>query len=133
AKLAENLGSEIYTGALFDANSGHLHPLNYCLGLAKACLALGVEIYEQSPAVDLRIGKAKVKVKTDQSSVIAKDLVLATNAYIRVLPKKLHRGIARKILPVESFIIATEPLSDAMAESLIRNRMSVCDNNYFLD
>lgn len=87
AKLAENLGSEIYTGALFDANSGHLHPLNYCLGLAKACLALGVEIYEQSPAVDLRIGKAKVKVKTDQSSVIAKDLVLATNAYIRVLPK----------------------------------------------
>ncbi|MDP9500304.1 FAD-binding oxidoreductase [Bisgaard Taxon 45] len=133
AKLAENLGSDIYTGALFDASSGHLHPLNYCLGLAKACLDLGVEIYEQSPAIDLRIGKAKVKVKTDQSSVIAKDLVLATNAYIRVLPKKLHRGIARKILPVESFIIATEPLSDAMAESLIRNRMSVCDNNYFLD
>ncbi|MDO5054813.1 MAG: FAD-binding oxidoreductase [Pasteurella oralis] len=133
AKLAQNLGSDIYTGALFDPNSGHLHPLNYCLGLAQACLDLGVEIYEHSPAMDLRVGKSKVKVSTDQSSVIAKDVVLATNAYISVLPKTMHRGIASKILPVESFIIATEPLTDAMADSLIRNRMSVCDNNYFLD
>lgn len=37
---------------LFDSNSGHLHPLNYCLGLAKACLQSGVQIYEQSPVVD---------------------------------------------------------------------------------
>ncbi|AKD38346.1 protein OrdL [Pasteurella multocida subsp. multocida OH4807] len=133
AKLAENLGSDIYTGALFDRRSGHLHPLNYCLGLAKACLDLGVEIYEHSPARDLRLGKTKVKVKTDQGAVVANDVVLATNAYIRALPKQLHRGIARKILPIESFIIATEPLNDVMAQSLIRNHMAVCDNNYFLD
>lgn len=133
ATLAEHLGSDIYTGALFDQRSGHLHPLNYCLGLAKACLDLGVEIYEHSPACDLRLGKTKVKVKTDQGAVVANDVVLATNAYIRALPKQLHRGIARKILPIESFIIATEPLSDVMAQSLIRNRMAVCDNNYFLD
>lgn len=132
-RLSENLGSDIYTGALFDPNSGHLHPLNYCLGLAQACLDLGVEIYEHSPVVDLCAGKSKVKVSTDQSSVIAKDVVLATNAYISVLPKTIHRGIARKILPIESFIIATEPLTNEMADSLIRNRMSVCDNNYFLD
>ncbi|HDR1022539.1 TPA: FAD-binding oxidoreductase [Pasteurella multocida] len=133
ATLEKTLGSQIYQGALFDPNSGHLHPLNYCLGLAKACLDLGVEIYEHSPVMDLRIGKSKVKVKTDKSSVLAKDVVLATNAYVRALPKTLHHGIARKILPVESFIIATEPLSDEMANSLIHNRMSVCDNNYFLD
>ncbi|AMQ94102.1 oxidoreductase [Aggregatibacter actinomycetemcomitans] len=133
AKLEQHLGSKIYYGALYDSNSGHLHPLNYCLGLAKACLELGVRIYEQSPVVDLQEKATKIEVITDQSSVIAKDVVLATNAYIDALPKSIHHGIARKILPVESFIIATEPLDQATADSVINNGMSVCDSNYLLD
>ena len=132
-KLEQHLGSKIYCGALYDSNSGHLHPLNYCLGLAKACLDLGVRIYEQSPVVDLRKKATEIEVITDQSAVIAKDVVLATNAYIAALPKSIHHGIARKILPVESFIIATEPLDQATADSVINNGMSVCDNNYLLD
>lgn len=132
-QLEQHLGSKIYQGGLFDPNSGHLHPLNYCLGLAKACLDLGVQIYEHSPVMDLRSGKTLVKVKTDKSSVIARDVILATNAYISKMSKRVHRGIARRILPVESFIIATEPLSDELANSLINNGMSVCDNNYLLD
>ena len=47
--------------------------------------------------------------------------------------KSIHHGINRKILPVESFIIATEPLSQAVADSVINNGMSVCDNNLLLD
>ncbi|MDY4279573.1 MAG: FAD-binding oxidoreductase [[Pasteurella] mairii] len=133
SRLEQHLGSKIYQGALFDSNSGHLHPLNYCLGLAKACLQLGVQIYEQSPVVDLHIATSKITVKTSSASVVAKDVVLATNAYITTLPKALHRGIATKILPVESFIIATEPLSQTVADSIINNGMSVCDNNYLLD
>ena len=133
AKLEQHLGSKIYCGALYDSNSGHLHPLNYCLGLAKACLDLGVRIYEQSPVVDLREKATDIEVITDKSVVVAKDVVLATNAYIDVLPKSIHRGIARKILPVESFIIATEPLDQATADSVINNGMSVCDNNILLD
>ena len=133
AKLEQHLGSKIYCGALYDSNSGHLHPLNYCLGLAKACLDLGVRIYEQSPVVDLREKATEIEVITDKSLVIAKDVVLATNAYIDVLPKSIHHGIARKILPVESFIIATEPLDQATADSVINNGMSVCDSNYLLD
>ena len=133
AKLQQHLGSEIYEGALYDSHSGHLHPLNYCLGLAKACLDLGVKIYEQPPMVDLVEGNGKIEVKTDKGAVIAKDVVLATNAYICALPKTIHRGAANTILPVESFIIATEPLDQAMADSLINNGMSVCDNNLLLD
>lgn len=132
-QLKRHLGSDIYVGGLYDSNSGHLHPLNYCLGLAKACLSLGVKIYEQSPAVNLTEKYHRLEVKTDKSAVISDDVILATNAYIDVLPKSLHRGINRKILPVESFIIATEPLSLTMADSLINNGMSVCDNNLLLD
>lgn len=132
-QLKRHLGSDIYVGGLYDSNSGHLHPLNYCLGLAKACLSLGVKIYEQSPVVNLTEKYHRLEVKTDKSAVISDDVILATNAYIDVLPKSLHRGINRKILPVESFIIATEPLSRTMADSLINNGMSVCDNNLLLD
>ena len=74
-----------------------------------------------------------VEVKTAKSAVISQDVILATNAYIDALPKSIHHGINRKILPVESFIIATEPLSQAVADSVINNGMSVCDNNLLLD
>ena len=133
AKLKQHLGSDIYVGGLYDSNSGHLHPLNYCLGLAKACLDLGVQIYEQSPVVDLVEKSGSIEVKTDKSAVISQDVILATNAYIDALPKSIHHGINRKILPVESFIIATEPLDQATADSVINNGMSVCDNNILLD
>lgn len=132
-QLQCHLGSEIYVGGLYDSNSGHLHPLNYCLGLAKACLDLGVQIYEQSPVIDMRETDGIVELQTDQAKVRAKDVILATNAYIDVLPKSIHHGINRKILPVESFIIATEPLPQALADSVINNGMSVCDNNILLD
>ena len=132
AQLQRHLGSEIYVGGLYDSNSGHLHPLNYCLGLAKACLDLGVQIYEQSPVIDMRETDGIVELQTDQAKVRAKDVILATNAYIDVLPKSIHHGINRKILPVESFIIATEPLPQALADSVINNGMSVCDNNILL-
>ncbi|MCR1837114.1 FAD-binding oxidoreductase [Rodentibacter caecimuris] len=133
AKLKQHLGSDIYVGGLYDDNSGHLHPFNYCLGLAKACLDLGVRIFEQSPVVDLIEKNGCIEVKTDQSAVISQDVVLATNAYIDALPKSIHHGINRKIMPVESFIIATEPLSQTVADSVINNGMSVCDNNLLLD
>lgn len=133
AQLQQHLGSDIYVGGLYDSNSGHLHPLNYCLGLARACLSLGVQIYEQSPVVDMLEYGDIIEVKTAKYSVKAKDVILATNAYIDALPKAIHHGINRKIMPVESFIIATEPMPQALADSVINNGMSVCDNNILLD
>ena len=92
-----------------------------------------MQIYEQSPVVDLVEKSGCIEVKTDKSAVISQDVILATNAYIDALPKSIHHGINRKILPVESFIIATEPLDQATADSVINNGMSVCDNNILLD
>lgn len=133
AQLKQYLGSDIYVGGLFDSNSGHLHPLNYCLGLAKACLDSGVQIFEHSPVVDMKTQGDKVMLKTKKAQVTAQNVVIATNAYIAGLPRSIHRGTARKILPVESFIIATEPLEQTVADSVINNGMSVCDNNLLLD
>lgn len=134
ATLQQHLGSEIYVGGLYDSQSGHLHPLNYCLGLAQACLSLGVRIYEHTPALDLQSNDKTATVFTPQGQVKAQNVVLATNAYIDAKQnKRLDFKLSRKILPVESFIIATEPLDQATADSLINNGMSVCDNNILLD
>ncbi|MBR0574389.1 MULTISPECIES: NAD(P)/FAD-dependent oxidoreductase [Pasteurellaceae] len=132
-QLQQHLNSDIYHGALYDSLSGHLHPLNYCLGLAKACQDLGVQIYEHSPVIALDVTTSKITVKTEKATVIAQDVVLATNAYISGLSDKIHFGIANKILPVESFIIATEPLEQKVADNIINNGMSVCDSNYLLN
>lgn len=131
-QLQQHLGSEIYVGGLYDSQSGHLHPLNYCLGLAQACLSLGVKIYEHTPALDLN--RHRNVVFTPEGQVNAAHIVLATNAYIdNKQNKRLDFKLSRKILPVESFIIATEPLDQTTADSLINNGMSVCDNNIMLD
>ncbi|MBF0784804.1 FAD-binding oxidoreductase [Muribacter muris] len=133
-KVEQHVGSRIYCGGLFDSQSGHLHPLNYCLGLAQACLKLGVKIYEHTPALKLEPCGKSVKITTPEGVITAQNVVLATNAYIDAKSNKHISGkLARKILPVESFIIATEPLSQALADSVINNGMSVCDNNIFLD
>ncbi|MCK3654789.1 oxidoreductase [Pasteurellaceae bacterium Macca] len=133
-QLQQHLGSEIYVGGLYDSQSGHLHPLNYCLGLAQACLSLGVKIYEHTPALDLNPQGNMVHIHTPEATIQAKNVVLATNAFIdSPLNAKIGFKLARKILPVESFIIATEPLDQKLADSVINNGMSVCDNNILLD
>lgn len=133
-QLKQHLGSDIYVGGLFDSNSGHLHPLNYCLGLARACTDLGVQIYEHSPATDIQVkSHTQAVVFSGDFTIHCENIVLATNAYIDNLSKKITFGIEKTILPVESFIIATEPLEQKLADSLINNGMSVCDNNLLLD
>ncbi|QGM81391.1 NAD(P)/FAD-dependent oxidoreductase [Otariodibacter oris] len=134
AKLSQHVGSEVYCGGLYDSQSGHLHPLNYCLGLAQAALDCHVSIFEHSPAIDIQSKGSHIEVFTPQGIVKAKHVVLATNAYIdSKANKKFGAKLARKILPVESFIIATEPLKQDVADTIINNGMSVCDNNILLD
>ena len=123
----EAIGTDAYMGALLNMGNGHLHPLNLCLGEARAAHALGTTIYEQSPV--LRIEKReKPIVVTEHGSVTADFVVLAGNAY-HFLERKL-RGV---LLPVNSFIIATQPLSGEQGNSVNPRDLAVCDPNYILE
>jgi gamma-glutamylputrescine oxidase len=128
AVLAQQLGSERYLGGLFDPRSGHLHPLNYTLGLARAAIVAGVKIYEQTPVLRLEQGAQPV-VHAEQGLVRCQHVVLACNAYIGQLVPQLER----KIMPAGTYVIATEPLGRERASSLIANQMAVCDTNFVLD
>jgi gamma-glutamylputrescine oxidase len=122
------LATERYTGGLYDARSGHLHPLNYTLGLATAAEAAGVRIFEGSQVARLEHGDTAA-VHTSQGTVRAKHVALCCNAYMDELSPRLRA----RIMPVGTYIVATEPLGQARIESLMRDNIGVTDVNWVLD
>jgi gamma-glutamylputrescine oxidase len=133
AELHSILGTSRYVGALYDSNSGHLHPLNYTLGLASAAERSGVKIFEGTRALGFRQASGAsgttVRVRTPRGEVRAHDLVLCGNVYLGDTAPVL----ATKIIPVGSHIVATEPLGAQRAQELIANNAAVCDMNRVLD
>jgi gamma-glutamylputrescine oxidase len=122
------LGSERYIGALYDANGGHLHPLRYTLGLARAAQQAGVLIHENSPVLDWSEAQ-RLRVRTARGVVECGQLVLAGNAWLgHTVP-----ALQRNLMTVGTYIIATEPLGEQRARQLIANNAAVCDTNWILD
>ncbi|MFI8746169.1 NAD(P)/FAD-dependent oxidoreductase [Pseudomonas sp. NPDC077186] len=127
-QMHEVVGSDNYVGGMIDMGSGHLHPLNLALGEAAAAASLGVQLFEDSPVSRIDHGR-EVRVHAARGQVRAKYLVLACNAYINGLEPTL----SGKVLPAGSYVIATEPLSEAQARSLIPQNMALCDQRVALD
>lgn len=131
-EVGQWIASGRFHSGVFDPQSGHLHPLKYCLGLAAAARAAGVRMYEQSAVTALRRG-AKPLVKTARGEVACDFVVLAGNVYLNEYGKAVAPELAPRIMPVGTYIIATEAMGQARADALIRRRAAVCDTNFALD
>ncbi|MGI9245702.1 MAG: NAD(P)/FAD-dependent oxidoreductase, partial [Steroidobacteraceae bacterium] len=130
AELGDLLVTDRYLGGLRDDRSGHLHPLNYTLGLAAAAEAAGAVIFEQSEVVGFDQG-ATVRVRTAAGGCVrAAHLALCCNAFI---DGRLSRRLRDRIMPVGTYVIATEPLGRERSESLMRENVAVSDVNFVLD
>jgi len=130
AQLGAVLNTDRYIGALRDDRSGHLHPLNYTLGLAAAAAAAGAQIYEQSMVVGIEHG-ATVRLRTASgASLRARHVALCCNAFI---DDRISKHLRDRIMPVGTYIIATEPLGQARIESLMHENVAVTDINFVLD
>ena len=127
-KTREMLGTDSYIGGFVCYRDGHLHPLNLCLGEARAAHGLGVQIFEQSPVTKIEHGK-RPKVKTANGYVQADAVVLAGNAYSLFEPKHL----SNLVFPAGSYVIATEPLSEEMVNEINPLDLSACDSNEVVD
>ncbi|HYD15652.1 MAG TPA: FAD-binding oxidoreductase [Hyphomicrobium sp.] len=122
------IGSKAYHGAMIDRRSGHLHPLNLCLGEAKAAAAMGVQIFEDSPVTEVR-GGAKPVVETADGRVEASSVVLAG-----YMDPKFQTGQLRGLLfPTGSYIVATAPLSERVANDIDPQDLAIADSNVVLD
>ena len=121
------IGTDAYIGALLNMGNGHLHPLNMCIGEANAAVSQGATIYEQSPVINIE-KSGRPKVVTENGSVTADFVIIAGNAY-----HSLERELRGIMLPVNSFIMATEPLTEDMVNSINPKDLAVCDPNYVLE
>lgn len=129
-EVDQMLGSNKFYGGQLDKGSMHLHPLNYALGLAEAAKNAGVKIFENCRASDYTNEKdKKVIVQTEYGQVTAKTMVLACNGYL----EKLEPKIAGKMMPINNFVLATEPLSEDLAHSLIRDDVAVQDSLFVIN
>ena len=128
ADIGNWIASPRFHAGLHDALSGHLHPLKYCLGLARAARAEGVRIFEDSRVTGIRRG-TQPQVDTAAGSVRCDFVVLAGNVYLDGLVPALEP----RIMPVGTYIVGSEPLSQGLADTLIRERAAVCDTNFVLD
>jgi glycine/D-amino acid oxidase-like deaminating enzyme len=127
-KTCSMLGTDAYHGGFVCYRDGHLHPLNLCIGEARAAHDLGAQIFEQSPVTDIEHG-ARPKVKTATGVVEAVSVVLAGNAYSRLEPKHL----SNLVFPAGSYIIGTEPLSEEIVKEINPLDLAVCDANEVVD
>ena len=128
AQLRQQLDSPRYRGAMFDAASGHLQPLAYAQGLARAAESLGVVIHEQSPVLQLQRG-ARPQLRTARGNVAAGHVVIAGNALLQGIAPELEA----RIMPVGTYIGASQVLGAERAHALIRNDMAVADVSWALD
>jgi gamma-glutamylputrescine oxidase len=128
ADLPAMLGSEAFFGGLLDRGAMHLHPLNYALGLASACEAAGVRIFEESRVLDYTRAEP-ARIRTAGGEVAAKYVVLGCDGYLG----RLEPRIAARNMPINNFIIATAPLGEARARALIRDDVCVHDTRFVVN
>jgi len=127
-KTRAMLGTDAFHGGFVCYRDGHLHPLNLCIGEARAAQQLGVQIFEQSPVSSIEHGN-RPKVKTAKGTVEADAVVLAGNAYNLLEPGHL----SNLVFPASSYIIGTEPLAEDVVNEINPLDVAVCDVNEVVD
>src|SRR5437764_5422453 len=128
SQLSEEIGSGIYFGGMVDETSAGLNPARYVSGLTQSAVRAGASIYENARALQIaRTSGRHFQVKTNRGDLFACEILIATSGYTSNATPNLQK----KIIPIGSFIITTEPLPDSLARELSpRNRMIYDSKHY---
>lgn len=127
-EIREMLGTKAYFSGTLDTSAAHLHPLNFALGLARAAKSAGVRIFEQTEVTGISRSDP-ITLSGKNAKVTARFTLIACNGYLGALEKK----IAARVMPINNFIIATEPLSPDKATELIRDDVAVADSKFVIN
>ncbi len=122
------VGSPAYHGGTLDMGSGHIHPLRFALGLARAAQAAGVRLHENSRVRDIAAA-SPARIVTDRARVTADHVVIGCNGYLG----RLEKHVAARVMPINNYILATEPLDNDTATALIRDNHAVADSKFVIN
>lgn len=126
--LRSEIGSDVYFGGLVDATSAGVNPAQYAAGLIAAAQRAGALLFAQTPATALRREGDAFTIDTPRGKLKAQHIILATNGYTQ----RLAPWLAQRIVPIGSYVIATEPLPAALAAELSPRRRMMFDSKNFL-
>ena len=128
-RIREEIGSDAYHGALVVPGSGRLHPGRYFAGLATAADRAGADLHERVRARAIRRqADGRFAVETERGTILARDVFVATNGYTDGVAPALRR----RIIPIGSYIIASEPLPEDLAHEISPKGRSFFDTKNFL-
>jgi glycine/D-amino acid oxidase-like deaminating enzyme len=123
------LGSDAWFGGFWNRTGGHINPLALSRGLARAVLERGGRIYARSPAIRFERHNDRWVAKTAHGQISGRALIVATNAYTGEFSSSLAPEIAHEVMPVKSWQMATEPLSEAARKTIIPGRQAMSDTH----
>ena len=123
------IGSDIYHGALLDECSGGLNPAQYVAGLAQAAEKAGASLHARARVTRLDQTGKRFRVETERGTLRAEQVLVGTSGYTGSVTKKLQQ----KVIPIGSFIIATEKLPDELVKELIPNGRMIFDYKHYLN
>jgi len=128
-QVRKMLGSEAWFGGFWNKTGGHINPLALARGLARVVLERGCRIYARSPAVSFERRNDRWIVRTEKGEISGRALIMATNAYTGEFSKSLMPDIAHEVMPILSWQMATQPLSDEARKTVIPGRQAMSDTH----
>ncbi len=127
--INNEINSKIYKSGLLNSSCYHINPLKFLLGLANELKKLNVKIYENTPITMIKNHKDGIKIFTNNYEIKAKKVVVGCNGYL----DKLLGRVRNKFMPINNYIIATEPLGEIDAKKIIKNNYAVSDTRFIID
>jgi glycine/D-amino acid oxidase-like deaminating enzyme len=129
SELRNEIGSDAYFGGIIDPHGAGLHPAKLVFGLAGIAARYGAKLCEHAGVLALRRIEGGFEIQTRRGILRSKEVLVATNGYTdRVFPR-----IRRRVIPVGSYSIVTEPLPDSVQQEISPNRRVFWDSKWFLN
>ena len=128
-KIKEEINSNLYFSGMLTKDSYHLNPLKLLNSLCKIIISNGVKIYESTPVKKINDKKNYIEILTDSNMIKAKKVVVSCNGYL----DNLLGDTRSNFMPINNYVIATEPLGEKKAKEIIRNNYAVVDSRFMID
>ena len=128
-EIKHQISSDIYKSGLLNLNSYHINPLKFLIGLSKILIKKNVKIFENTPVLSLVDHRDYIKVNCKKNTIKAKKVVVACNGNL----DNLLNNKSNIFMPINNYVIATEPLGKEKAKEIIHNNYAVCDTRFIID
>ena len=127
-EIRDMVGTAAYHGGTLDTDAGHLHPLKFARGLARAAVAAGARLFEMTEVTGYSAG-SPCRVETRSGTITAEHVIIACNGYLG----EIEPAVAARVMPINNYILATEPLGEDRARELIRDDVAVADSKFVVN